>query len=419
MSRAAFSSGNVSARPGARAKVPAGPRPFLYLAAKPGGGRTMGVRRARSLSALNEDLRRSRLVCLRTWQLPHFGDDEGGRLSLKDQAELNTNLAQLLSRGVPLVEALEVSASSVSSAMRPRVVRMKELVASGASFADACAAVTCFDRVTIAVYRAAERTGDLSGAAAQLAQTARRQLAISGKAVTLMLYPAIVFTISVLVCIGMLTIILPKIGEAMKTTGISLPWYTEAMLSVGLFMKEQALWLLLAVGLVVAALVVFRDGVRLVIGKAMRTIPLLKTVVLAQESARFFTIMAAMSKSGVVLADALGVAEGAVGHPVLKEQLIRLRTRLIEGGVLRYLIDEVTALPLPTRRLMIAAERSGDMQQAFETLAADMADDVEKRSSRLLAILEPLLIVLMFLVIGTMVVSMMIPLINATAGAKV
>jgi type II secretory pathway component PulF len=88
---------------------------------------------------------------------------------------------------------------------------------------------------------------------------------------------------------------------------------------------------------------------------------------------------------------------------------------MIEGGVLRILIEGVDALPLPTRRLLIAAERAGDLESAFETLADDMAVELDRRSTRLLAALEPLLIVLMFLVIGTLVLAIMIPLIKSTS----
>jgi type II secretory pathway component PulF len=144
-------------------------------------------------------------------------------------------------------------------------------------------------------------------------------------------------------------------------------------------------------------------------------VPLLRELVLAQESARFFTVMAAMTRSGVTLADALGVATGALSHPELRGQLTTLRTRLIEGGVLRTLIDGVTALPVPTRRLMMAAERSGDLESAFDTLAQDHAEELDRRTSRLLAALEPLLIVLMFLVIGTLLLSVMIPLMKASS----
>ena len=93
---------------------------------------------------------------------------------------------------------------------------MREMVASGSSFSDACAAVDVFDNVTIAVYRSAERTGDLGGSAKQLAATTRRQLAITGKVGTLMIYPAIVLTLSVFVSAFMIVFIVPRIGNAIQ-----------------------------------------------------------------------------------------------------------------------------------------------------------------------------------------------------------
>ena len=63
-----------------------------------------------------------------------------------------------------------------------------------------------------------------------------------------------------------------------------------------------------------------------------------------------------------------------------------------------------------TRRLLIAAERAGDMETAFDSLATDMADETDRRATRLLAALEPLLIVAMFLVIGTILVAIMVPM---------
>jgi type II secretory pathway component PulF len=127
--------------------------------------------------------------------------------------------------------------------------------------------------------------------------------------------------------------------------------------------------------------------------------------------------MAAMTRTGVPLADALGVANEAVGLPSLRKQLETLRTRLIEGGVLRVLIENVSELPLATRRLLIAAERAGDLETAFDGLASDMADEVDRRSARLLAALEPLLIVAMFVVIGSILLAIMIPIITMASRA--
>ena len=187
------------------------------------------------------------------------------------------------------------------------------------------------------------------------------------------------------------------------------------MMNAGLFIQDNFLWILMAVAMVLVGLVAVRKQIVAAATRVSRVLPVLKDVVMTQESARFFTVMAAMTRGGVTLGDALGVASGAIGHPVLRRQLMTMRTKLIEGGVLRVLIESVDALPLPTRRLLIAAERSGDLESAFETLADDMAVELDRRSTRLLAALEPLLIVLMFLVIGTLVLSIMIPLIKSTS----
>lgn len=337
-------------------------------------------------------------------------------MSLKDQAELNTQLAQLLTRGVPLVEALDVTSTAVASANRAVVIRMRDMVASGSSFADACQAAGVFDRVSIAVYRAAERTGDLGGAAKQLAGTARRTLQVRGKAGTLMLYPAIVMSISGAVILLVLTVIVPQIAKAFEGSGMQLPWFTKLIVAAGITLRDNAFFVfILVLGLITAA-VFARKFIGAGLARLSRTVPYLRDVVLAQESARFFTVMASMTSSGVVLADALGVGINAISHPLLRRQLQTMQTKLIEGGILRQLIDGVTVLPMATRRLLIAAERSGDLTNVFETLAGDMADEVDRRSARLLAILEPMLIVLMFLVIGGLLLSLLLPMIKMAGG---
>jgi type II secretory pathway component PulF len=186
-------------------------------------------------------------------------------------------------------------------------------------------------------------------------------------------------------------------------------------MAAGLFIRENWLWLILGALVAVAAMVFTRKALGLIVARLARTTPMVRDVVIAQESARFFTVMAAMTHSGITLADALGVAVGVLGHPQLKAQLTTLRTKLIEGGVLRVLIDGVDALPLTTRRLLIAAERSGDLQSAFETLAQDLAEELERRSTRLLAAMEPALIIVMFLLIGTLLLAIMVPMMRMTS----
>lgn len=386
---------------------------FVYMAVRPGGGRKLGLRKAGSLPALAQSLRADNQLLIRSYRVPGWVATEQA-LSLKDQAALNEQLGQLLSRGVPLVEALDVVSMTVRPASKPRMIRLRDKVQAGSSFADACKDVGGFDNVTIAVYRGAERTGDLAGAAKELALNSRRRLAVSGKAATLMIYPAIVLSISLIVATLMMMIIVPMMGEGLAKSDIPLPWFTKVIVAMGGWMRNNALMLCIAFLALVAAAVIGRHVVALFVQRLMRRIPILRDVVLAQESARFFSVMGAMTRTGVPIADALGISNQAIGHPTMRRQLDRLRSRLIEGGLLRVLIDEVTTFPVATRRLLIAAERSGDLESAFHTLAQDMSDEVEKTSSRLLAVLEPALIITMFAIIGSLLMALMLPMLTLT-----
>jgi type II secretory pathway component PulF len=389
--------------------------PFLFVAMKPGGGRTFGVRQATHAPALAQSLRAEGRLLMQSWKLPAWAASPEKGLSTKDQVALNEQLAQLLTRGVPLVEALDVAAQTVRTSAKPRIMRMRDLVAAGSSFADACRTVGGFDNVTIAVYRGAERTGDLAGAAKELGISARRRMKVAGKAATLMLYPAIVLSISLMVAGVMLVFVVPRMAEGLTQSGVALPWFSKIVMGLGVWMQQNLLWIGIAAGTALVTGIVLRRAVLKGASILLRRLPAIGDVVLAQESARFFSVMGAMSKTGVPLADALSVANQAIGHPTLRKQLDRLRDRLIAGGILRTLIDEVTAFPVATRRLLMAAERSGDLENAFHTLATDMTDEVDTKSARLLAVLEPALIVLMFLIIGSVVMALMLPMLTITS----
>lgn len=390
-------------------------RPFLCLTTKPGGGRSLVVRTANTPGQLASSLRKERLTVLHSVALPKAFTPEKG-LKLADQAILNEQLHALLSRGVPLVEALEVVGGTVTNVARPVVRQMREAVASGTSFSDACEKTGVFDAVTIAVYRAAERTGDLSGAAKQLAVSMRRTIVVTGKAQSLMIYPLVLLVVSVVVSFALLVGVLPSIGERLaELQEVKLPVYSQVLFAVGGFMRTHIVVLTLLIGVTIGLCVVLRKQIARAVVLASRKLPLVRDVMLASESARFFTVMSAMSKAGVPLADGLGTANLVIGHPQLRKQLDTLRSKLVAGGLLRQLIEQVEALPLATRRLLLAAERSGDLDSAFGSLAQDMTDEVERSSSRLLAFMQPLLIVIMAALVGGLLMAILIPILTLSS----
>lgn len=391
-------------------------RPFFYIATKSAGGKSMGVRSARSQRALAEYLRKDKQTLVRTWNLPKWMANEQ-EMSLKDHANFDAQIAQLVSRGVPLTEALDIAATVVTKSNEQRIERLGNLVAQGTSFADACKQVGSFDSVTIAVYKAAEKTGDLAGACEQLAKGARRRMEVSGKAATLMIYPAIVLSIAFAAALVMLTLVVPTIGNAMTKSGISIPLFTQILVAVGNFLVANIIPFLGGLVVLIICAILFRATLAKLAIKATRSAPFVRDVVMEQELTRFFSVMSSMTRSGIPLADAVQVSSAVISHPKLNTDLQRMRQRLVEGGLFSALISKIESLPLPTRRLLVAADQAGDLESAFDALAHDHAQEVEKKTDRLMAILEPLLIVILFLIVGTMILAIMLPMINMTSGA--
>ncbi len=389
--------------------------PFVFLAVKPTGGRTLGMRYASTQSELATTLSQRNLLLLRSWRMPSW-TARVDRLSLKDQAALNEQLGALVDRGVPLVEALEVAQTVVSKKSAPTIAKLRDSVSSGDSFADACRKSGAFDEVVSTVYRSAERAGQLGESARRLAESAKRRLLIASKVATMMIYPAVVFSVAVIVTLIVLTAVVPRVAETLENAAGGLPWYTQVVLAVSMALKNNTMTIALAVGSVLIIAILLRSTAMQILSAVLRRAPLFSTVMLTSESARFFSVMAAMTRTGVPLAEALSVSTGVVTHPKLRHQLEELGRGLVAGGVLSTLFEQIDALPLATRRLLIAADRSGDLDEVFDALAEDMAARVDTQTQRAVGLLEPMLIVAVFLVIGSVLISVMLPLM--TLGAR-
>ncbi|MGP1346245.1 MAG: type II secretion system F family protein [Phycisphaerales bacterium] len=396
---------------------------YFYQAMNDAGAKKMGLRAAPDEAALAQSLVGDQLYLISAWRVPFTSSSSGAsagapdraaRVPLKDEVAVNEQLHTLLDRGVPLVEVLEVGASVVSNRTKPKVLRLRELVSAGSSFADACEQVGGFDPVAAAVYRAAERTGDLGSAAGRLAEAARRRLQMIGKTITVMIYPAVILTVAILILFGLLAFLVPSIADQIEAMGSTPPWYSQVVFSLGRWLNENLLAVLIIVAGALAISIVLKGIVLGAIASVARRIGAIARLLRAIELTRLFAVLGAMTRSGVPLAEALAFSTRVISDPVLRGQLEKLQQSLVEGGVLRRLLEDVTALPLPTRRLLIAAERGGDLDSAFDGLSADMAEDVERRSSRLLALLEPLIIVGMFTVLGPLVIAIAIPLMTVS-----
>jgi type II secretory pathway component PulF len=198
----------------------------------------------------------------------------------------------------------------------------------------------------------------------------------------------------------------------MRQMRVTLNPFSRIVFATGEWMSSHLPLTLAMIGAAVFGVIVFRAAAAGAALRLMGKVPAVARLLITSEMTRFFSVMAAMTRSGVPLADALSTSVEVISDDKLRSQLQQLQKSLVEGGVWRYLIEKVDALPLATRRLLVAAERAGDLDSAFDTLATDMAQEVDQRASRLLAMLEPAVIVLMFALIGPLILAIAIPMLT-------
>ncbi len=391
-------------------------RQYFFTAVTATGARRRGVRVAEGRADLADSLGEESLLLLRAWELPSWASGGGNAsLALSDYLLLNEQLSLLVSRGVPLVEALEVAESVVSPKAQRTVRQLREKVAAGDSFADACAEVGGFDEVAVAVYRAAERSGDLAPAAKRLSESAKRRATVAARAKTMLMYPLFVTVVGFAVLALMLLVVVPTLGEALQQANAQLPGYSKVVIDTGLWMRSNLLLVVFLIGALLIGVILGRRAIVPAAASLLRRVPAVENAALSGECASLFAVLAAMSRSGVPLADALSVSAKTVKHSELRGQLEKLQMGLVEGGVFSALVDDVEALPLATRKLLIAADRAGDLEPTFESLTQEYAERSEEASSRLLALLGPSILVLVFLFVGAIVLALMIPLMNLSS----
>lgn len=385
---------------------------FYYTAMKASGSKAFGIKTVDSREALADLLKADGMLLLSASKLPFtLGSATSAsqastkRIPLKDEFALNEQLSVLLERGVPLIESLDVARGVVSKKTSPLIEQLREKVVAGTSFADACDRSRRFDNVAVGVYRAAERSGDLAGAADKLAIAAKRRLAIRNKALTVTIYPSFILSIAALVLGGVLILLVPSLAEQFSQTTADLPWLSRAVFDGSLFLRDN----LPAIFLVVLALIIVAATSRSALSStalavAMKLKPT-RDLFRAAELSRFFAILAAMTRTGVPLADALSSANAALAEPKLRKQMDTLRDQLVQGSAFARIVDDVDLLPIETRKLLIAAERSGDLDTAFDALAERLADNVDTASARLLALLEPAIFLLIFVVLAPIILG--------------
>jgi general secretion pathway protein F len=340
----------------------------------------------------------------------------GGRISDKQRVLLVRQLSVLLQSGLPVEQALAAAAEDAATPQTQRVLHaIKTEVTEGGRLADAMAVTPkAFPPLVRSVVAAGELSGRLGDVTERLATYLERSHQLRQKVQAALIYPAVLGIMAVGMIIAMMLFVVPRLVEQFDLFDADLPLITRLVIGLSETLQSHGLWI--ALGLAVLAIVMARairlPAIRRSLDRYSLSIPVVGPLNRTVCAGRFARVFATLSGSGATVLEALGGAKGAAGNLVFSDAADQIAERVREGGSFASALKATGVFP-PMMVHMVSSGEAGRDIPGMMTRAADFLDaEFETGSATLLSLLEPLIIVVLGGLVGLIVLSVMLPILQ-------
>ncbi len=353
-----------------------------------------------------------------SWRVTVRGGRRG--LSGRELLLITQQLSSLLRSGMALTQALEVLARRAQKpSVREVLDELHNEVLQGASLSDAMARQPkVFPVFYVNLIKAGEASGALESVLDRLRQHYERMGAVREKMVSALLYPAIVVVAGIGTMIFFMTFMVPRFAQMFKEMRRTMPLPTQILIAVS--DAVAAYWwvgalLVLGVGFWYRHLRRSPRGRLLLDGWKLR-LPVVGAIVKAGAFAQFARTLATLLENGVPVLGALQIVEGTVSNGVIAAELREARERVTDGTSITQPLSKGKVFPPLLLDMLAVGEESGEVVPALQNIAQTYEQELEHRLRVFTTLLEPVIILVMALMVGSVVVSILLAVFDLTAG---
>jgi general secretion pathway protein F len=321
-------------------------------------------------------------------------------------------LVALLDAGLNLVEALQALALKENNLSRRRVVEeMLSALRSGESFSQAVARLPeHFPAIYVAIVRASERTGDLQRSLSRYLDYEQRFDQVRKKVASALIYPAVLLVVGSLVLAFLMFYVVPRFARIYEDISGGLPFFSAILLNVGGWIERHG-WIAFGLTLAlisVAAYALSRADIRAwLLGRLWR-IPQVGEKLKLYQLARLYGTLGMLLRSGVPIVPSISMSAGLLaGH--LRTQLGRAQLLIEQGSSISSAMAAAGLSTSIADQMMVVGERSGQMGEMMERIAAFHDEDLARWLDWTVRLLEPVLMATIGVAIGLVVVLMYMP----------
>jgi type IV pilus assembly protein PilC len=333
-------------------------------------------------------------------------------------------LATLIDSGLPLLRSLHVlSKQERDKVMKNTIDKLADSVQSGSTFSDALALhPKIFNNLFVNMVKAGEVGGVLELVLTRLSEFQEKAAKIRNKILSAMVYPVIVLTMAMGILVFLLIFIVPRFQVIFQDLlgDKPLPPVTRFVLGVSDFMQHQGLVLL---GAVVAIVVIYnfigrtRRG-RLAIDNLKLRLPLFGNLNSKTAISRFARTLGTLVTSGVPILQALNITRETAGNAAIARALARVHDCVKEGESIVQPLEASKLFPPMVVSMVDVGEETGKLPEMLLKIAEVYDDEVDNAVAALTSMLEPIMIVFLAVIVGTIVLALFTPLISIITGLQ-
>jgi general secretion pathway protein F len=325
-------------------------------------------------------------------------------------------MGTLLASGIPLAETLKAIIEQAEQRSTETMFReIRERINQGASLADALADhPQMFGELYVNMVRAGEATGNVDVVLRRLADYLQAQRALRRKIVSALTYPVMMIGIGLIVVSILMTVVVPQITKMLLDQGQTLPAPTQVLIVISNLFKDWwwAGGLLLALIFFVIERVYKTDKGRLWLDQTVLKLPIVGDLLRKQAVARFTRTLSTLLQSGVPAVNSLEITRKVVGNRVIADATEHIRVRILEGTDIATPLKQTNAFPALVGYMVSVGEQSGELEQMLDRVAVAYDEEIDIATERMTAVIEPIMIIFLAVVVGYIVVSIVLPILQ-------
>jgi general secretion pathway protein F len=339
-----------------------------------------------------------------------------GKVNTQDLSLMTQQLSTLLSSGIPLVDSVSALIEQTENTrLKETLSDIRSRVNEGSGLGDSMSRhPKVFNNLYVNMIRAGEASGTLDQVLEKLTFFTENQNKLQGKITSALAYPIFMIIAGIIALVVIFTVVIPKLTALYEDLGQTLPLPTQMLIGMSDFLQHY--WYLLLIVLI-AVIVGFRAYVRSPTGKRkfhqyLLTMPLFGPLFRMIAIARFSNTLSTLLSSGVPILTSMDIVKKVIDNVILKEVIEKVRTNLSEGDSIAEPLRRSGQFPPLVTHMISVGEKSGELESMLYKVSETYDNQVENKVATLTALMEPVMILVMTVVIGFIVFSVMLPLIN-------